>query len=217
MTGTAIIAAIAPRAPGIATGTIIGPATVTSTVITGAIAGDIRPMARAMPSRTVINRACGRTICATATASDRTAPDTTAVTERTRSMFSKFTTTLMAGAFALASVAAPTEVRAGNDTGKIVAGLAVGAIIGAAIASQSKKRRHNDGYVSRQHHDAYGRGYHRGHQRGHHRGHQRGYQRHDGYGHHRVNLPNACRVHKGHRSGYSGRCLGGYNYSHARL
>lgn len=55
-------------------------------------------------------------------------------------MFSKFTTTLMAGAFALASVAAPTEVRAGNDTGKIVAGFAVGAIIGAAIASQSKKQ-----------------------------------------------------------------------------
>jgi hypothetical protein len=128
-------------------------------------------------------------------------------------MFTKLTATLLAGALALASATAPTEVRAGNDTGKIVAGLAVGAIIGAAIANNNKKRRHNDGYVSRRSHDTYGRA----HNRGHHRSHNRGYKRHKGYGHRRVNLPGACRVHKGHRSGYSGRCLSGYNYSYAAL
>lgn len=124
-------------------------------------------------------------------------------------MLTKFTTIVMAGALAFASALTPTQARAGNDTGKIVAGIAVGAIIGAALASNSKKRKDRGGHVSRRHHDAYGNGYHRGH--------KRGYKRHKGHGQRHVNLPGACRVQKGHRAGYSGRCLGGYNYSHASL
>ncbi|MGR3462169.1 MAG: hypothetical protein ACU0AX_09790 [Roseovarius sp.] len=122
-------------------------------------------------------------------------------------MFTKFTAALMAGALALASAAAPTEVRAGNDTGKIVAGLAIGAIIGAAIANDNKKRRYDDGYVSRQGYDAYG--YSSNQDR------HRGYNR--GYGSRRVSLPGACRVYNGYRSGYSGRCLSGYNYGYDAL
>lgn len=133
-------------------------------------------------------------------------------------MFTRFTMSLMAGALALASTLTPTEVRAGNDAAKVIAGIAVGAIIGAAIVNNEKKRRHHGGHVSRGHHDGYG-----GHKAGHYRGHDRGYDRHrghdrhHGYGHRRVNLPNACRVHKGHRSGYSGNCLGSYNYTYAAL
>ena len=121
-------------------------------------------------------------------------------------MFTKFTTTLMAGALALSTVATPTEVRAGSEARNIIAGLAVGAIVGAVIASKSnKKNKHRSGHVSRRHHDAYGGGQHRGH------------KGHNSYRHKRVTLPGACRVHKGHRSGYSGRCLRGYDYSYAAL
>jgi len=147
-------------------------------------------------------------------------------------MFTKLTTTLMVGALALATTITPTQVRADNDAAKIIGGLAIGAIIGAAIADNNDNRRHNRGHVSRRHHDAYDvygrgnhrshkRGHHRSHKRGHYRGHDRGYHRghrgHDGYKHRRVNLPGACRVHKGHRSGYSGRCLGRHNYSYSAL
>lgn len=130
-------------------------------------------------------------------------------------MFTKLTTTLMAGALALASATTPTELRAGNDAGKVIAGLAVGAIIGAAIASNNKKRHHGGGHVSRG--NVYDDGHNRGHNRGHARGHNRGYGHDSGYRQKRVNLPGACRVHKGHRSGYSGRCLSGYNYSYSAL
>jgi len=122
-------------------------------------------------------------------------------------MFTKLTTTVMAGALALASAAAPTEVRAGSEARNIIAGLAVGAIVGAAIASQSnKKTKHRGGHhVSRGHNDGYHDGYHRGH------------KNLGGYRHKRVNLPGACRVRNGHRSGYSGRCLRGYNYGRAAI
>ena len=90
-------------------------------------------------------------------------------------MFTKFTTTLMAGALALASAATPTELRAGNDTGKIVAGIAVGAIIGAAIASNNKTHQNHGGQVSRGRHDAYDGGYQRGYNGGYSGGHQRGH------------------------------------------
>lgn len=132
-------------------------------------------------------------------------------------MFSKLTMTFMAGAFALASAVTPTEVRAGNDAGKVIAGIAVGAIIGAAIASNTKKRKHQGGHVSRGHQDVYGGGYERVHSGGHNRGHNKGYKGHDGYGQRSVNLPGACRIYNGHRSGYSGRCLGRYNYTYAAL
>ncbi|MET4101557.1 putative membrane protein [Roseovarius sp. MBR-78] len=116
-------------------------------------------------------------------------------------MFTRLTTTLMASAFALASVAAPTQVRADNDAGKVIAGLAVGAIIGAAIASDNGRDRHGGGYRN----SSYD-------------GHDRGYQGHDSYGpERRVNLPGACRVHSNYRSGYSGRCLNGYNYGYSAL
>ena len=130
-------------------------------------------------------------------------------------MFTKLTTTVMAGALALASAATPTEVRAGSEARNIIAGLAVGAIVGAAIASQSnKKTKHRGGrHVSRGHHNGYHAGYPDAYGGGQHRGHKN----RRGYRDKHVNLPGACRVHKGHRSGYSGRCLSGYNYSHAAM
>ena len=128
-------------------------------------------------------------------------------------MFAKLTTTLMAGALVLASATAPTEARAGNDAGKVIAGIAVGALIGAAIASNNKKRHRNQGYVSRNQQPVYDRGHDRGYRSGNHRGY--GYD--NGYRQQRVNLPGACRVYRGNRAGYSGRCLSGYNYSYAAM
>lgn len=132
-------------------------------------------------------------------------------------MLTKLILTLLAGAFALVSATAPAEARSGRDNRNLIAGLAVGAIIGAAIASNNKKRKHQGGHVSRGHQDAYRSGHHRGHRGGHAGDHNRGYGHDDGYRGKRVNLPGACRVHKGHSAGYSGRCLGGYNFGHSAL
>lgn len=77
-------------------------------------------------------------------------------------MFTRLTTTLMAGALVLASFAAPTQAHAGNDAGKVIAGLAVGAIIGAAIVGNNKHDRHDGRYVSRGY-QSHGGGYARGH------------------------------------------------------
>ena len=114
--------------------------------------------------------------------------------------YKSFISTVLAAALALSTLSA-APARAGSDTGKIVAGVAVGAILGAAIASNNN-RQHRGGHVSRKHHDPYGGGHHRGYK---------------GHGYKRTNLPGACRVHRGHRSGYSGRCLSGYNYSYSAL
>lgn len=133
-------------------------------------------------------------------------------------MFRKLTTILMAGALAFASATAPTGARAGNDAGKVIAGIAVGAIIGAAIASNNKNRHRNQGYVSRNQQPVYGRGYHRGYRGRDYRGHgDRGYGHDNGYRQQRVNLPGACRVYRGNRAGYSGRCLSDYNYSYSAM
>lgn len=138
-------------------------------------------------------------------------------------MLTKLTTILMAGVLVFASVTAPTEARAGNDAGKVIAGIAVGAIIGAAIVSNNKKQHRNQGYVSRNQQPVYDRGYDRSYRGDNGRGHNKGYRGNNnrgydnGYRQQRVNLPGACRVHSGHRSGYSGRCLSGYNYGHAAL
>ena len=122
-------------------------------------------------------------------------------------MFTKLTTTLMAGALALTSLTAPTELRAGNDTGKIIGGLAIGAVLGAVIANEIKDRKDRRKHGARRQSDAYSATRHRSYG-----DRRRDHGRHDGYGQRRVKLPGACRVHRGHRSGYSGRCLRGYDY-----
>ena len=130
-------------------------------------------------------------------------------------MFTKLTTTLMAGALALTSLTAPTELRAGNDTGKIIGGLAIGAVLGAVIANEIEDRKDSRNHGARRHTDAYSANHRRSYGTRDHRGGRnlyRGRGRHDGYGQRRVKLPGACRVQSGHRSGYSGRCLRGYEY-----
>jgi hypothetical protein len=137
-------------------------------------------------------------------------------------MFTKFTTTLLVGALALATMITPTQLRAGDDTARIIGGLAIGALIGAAIAGDNDNRRRDRGHVSRRQHDVndvYRRGSYRNGDRGYYRGPQRGhnrrYRRHDTYGHQRrVTVPRACRVQGGHRSGYSRHCPGRHNYNH---
>lgn len=117
-------------------------------------------------------------------------------------MFTRLTTALMAGALALASATTPTGVRAANDTGKIIGGLAIGAILGAVIANEIKDRKDDrkkaykrtapHGNVATRHlYDDRGRA-------DRHRGYQRKRGRHDGYGQRRVRLPGACRVGNGH-------------------
>jgi len=119
-------------------------------------------------------------------------------------MFTKFTSLLTAGALALGTGMA-TPASADDDTAEIFGALIAGGVIGALIANDTNKHRNRGHHVSRGHHDD---GYRGGHSRGHDKG----------YGHgKRVNLPGACRVHSGHRSGYSGDCLRGYNYDHAAL
>jgi len=116
-------------------------------------------------------------------------------------VLTKFTTVLTATALALGTATA-TPVRADNDAAKIIGGLVVGGLIGAAIANDSNKNRHRGHHVSRGHHDGYGTRQHKGH----------GYRQER-----RVNLPGACRVYSGHRSGYSGHCLREHAYGHASM
>jgi hypothetical protein len=128
-------------------------------------------------------------------------------------MFSKVTSTLMIGALALTTaMSTPALARDRSDNRNLAVGIALGAIVGAAIASNSKQNN-NDGYrgnvssrdYDRQNYNSRERGYNNN--RG---GHGNTYGRAQ-----RVNLPGACRVYAGNRAGYSGRCLsqryGSYN------
>src|SRR6056297_968466 len=108
-------------------------------------------------------------------------------------MFSRITTILTAATLSLGTAFAdPALARDRSDNANLLGGLIIGGLIGAAIANDN-----NDN-------DRHGRG----HGRGHHKDYRHGK---------RVNLPGACRVYNGHRSGYSGRCLRGYDYGHAAL
>lgn len=120
-------------------------------------------------------------------------------------MFRKLTSIVMIGALALSAAAtSPAFARDRSDNGNLIAGLAIGAIVGAALANtnnNNSRRDNRDGYVSRGYvGDAYGgnRGIVGDHDRG----------RGNGFGYGRpAALPGACRVYAGNRSGYSGRCL----------
>ncbi len=118
-------------------------------------------------------------------------------------MFTKLTSILTVGALALSTTMA-TPVRADDDAAKIIGGLIVGGLIGAAIANDSHNSKRSGHHVSR------------GHDRGPSRGHDTSYRYDNGHAK-RVNLPGNCRVHSGHRSGYSGRCLNDYDYSYSAL
>jgi len=108
-------------------------------------------------------------------------------------MFRRITTILTAATLSLGTAFAdPALARDRSDNANLLGGLIIGGLIGAAIANDN-----NDN-------DRHGRG----HGRGHHKDYRHGK---------RVNLPGACRVYNGHRSGYSGRCLRGYDYGHAAL
>lgn len=129
-------------------------------------------------------------------------------------MFTRIIASLMAGALVLTTITvSPAMARDRSDNRNLIAGLAIGAIVGAAIASNSRNR--NGGNVSRGYvGDAYPYG--RGDDDG------RGYVYAPGhgnaYGHgRRVDLPAACRVYNGNRSGYSGRCLDRSYRGHAAL
>jgi len=105
----------------------------------------------------------------------------------------------MIGALALTTITArPAIARDASDNRNLIAGLALGAIVGAAIASNTKSQRNNGGgYVSQGYAgDPYGRDREFGGRGG------NGYD----YARH-VTLPAACRVYSGNRAGYSGRCL----------
>ena len=139
-------------------------------------------------------------------------------------MFSKITSALTIGALALTTaMSTPALARDRSDNRNLAVGIALGAIVGAAIASNNKQQnnggyRDNGGYSggyqdNRTYRDYDGRNY-KGHDRGYdksygHRGHDSGRGRYDrNYGRaQRVNLPGACRVYAGNRAGYSGRCL----------
>lgn len=118
-------------------------------------------------------------------------------------MFRKLTLTMMIGVLALSLVATgPAAARDRSDNGNLIAGLAIGAIVGAVIASNTKSRRDNQsGYVSQgSFDDPYLPGWRN----------DRGYDRVGGnrYEYARpASLPAVCRVYAGNRSGYSGRCL----------
>ncbi len=123
-------------------------------------------------------------------------------------MFRKLTSLLMIGALALSAAAtSPASARDRSDNGNLIAGLAIGAIVGAALANNNNNNNNNsrrdnrDGYVSRGY---AGNPYERNqvivgdHNRG----------RADSFNYRRpAALPGACRVYAGNRSGYSGRCL----------
>jgi len=123
-------------------------------------------------------------------------------------MFTRITAIVTAATLSLGTgFADPALARDRSDNANLLGGLIVGGLIGAAIANDNNDNdRHGRGHVSRGHND----GHHGG--RGHGRGHDKS------YGHaKRISLPGKCRVYNGHRSGYSGRCLRGYNYDHAAL
>ncbi|MBC7179036.1 MAG: hypothetical protein H5U14_02915 [Roseovarius sp.] len=143
-------------------------------------------------------------------------------------MFSKITSALMIGALALTTaMSTPALARDRSDNRNLAVGIALGAIVGAAIASNNKQQnnggyRDNGGYQNNRTYRDYDGRNHKGDDRGYdksygHRGHDNG---RGGYGNNygraqRVNLPGACRVYAGNRAGYSGRCLsqryGSYN------
>lgn len=131
-------------------------------------------------------------------------------------MFSKLTSIMMIAALAVGGATAnPASARDRSDNGNLIAGLAIGAIVGAAIASNSKSRRDDrNGYVARNYDaDPYRdtRRYHGDDDREH--------RRHDrGHDYARpAALPGACRVYAGDRSGYSGRCLSRNYQSYSAL
>lgn len=130
-------------------------------------------------------------------------------------MFTRITTILTAATLSLGTAFAdPALARDRSDNANLLGGLIVGGLIGATIANDNNNNdRHDRGQVTRGHRDGYDV------RTGHGRGHDKGYGHNKrGYGHNkRVNLPGACRVYNGHRSGYSGRCLRGYDYGHAAL
>lgn len=118
-------------------------------------------------------------------------------------MFRKLTSLIMTVALAAGTAAtSPASARDRSDNRNLIAGLAIGAIVGAVIANNTNSRRDDrGGYVSREYvGDPYGetRRYRGDDDR----------RRGNGYGYGRpAALPRACRVHAGDRSGYSGRCL----------
>lgn len=120
-------------------------------------------------------------------------------------MFTKVTSALMIGALTLiTAMSTPAVARDRSDNRNLAVGLALGAIVGAAIASNNKQRN-NDAYrgnvTSR---DYSGHSYNSLDRR--YKDHGGGYG--NAYGRaQRVNLPGACRVYAGNRAGYSGRCL----------
>ena len=129
-------------------------------------------------------------------------------------MFRKITTALIIGAVALTTATAtPALARDRSDNRNLAVGIALGAIVGAAIASNSKQKN-NDGYRDNgSYRDYDGRNYSTRDRR-----HDKAYNDHrydngrGGYSKNygkaqRVNLPGACRVYAGNRAGYSGRCL----------
>jgi hypothetical protein len=112
--------------------------------------------------------------------------------------------------------AAPVEARDRGETATVAAGVAVLALVAAAIAK--RKRQDQLDVVARDqgHHGRPEARYHdRGYQAVHRpasRGHDAGYRQSG-----RVQLPGACRVQNAQRAGYSGRCLQRYDYGHAAL
>ena len=142
--------------------------------------------------------ATARVTTATSIASNVASPG------KERKMFTRLTSILMIGALALTTVTVtPAMARDRSDNRNLIAGLALGAIVGAVIASNTKSRnRGHGGHVSQ--------GY---------VGNPYGHSRGIGGGHNYARpaaLPGACRVYAGNRSGYSGRCLSrSYHAYHA--
>ena len=140
-------------------------------------------------------------------------------------MHRKVIALIIGSAMAMTSLtAAPAKARDRSETVAIVAGVAALALASAALAKRNNLDN-RDRVARDRHEDVAHRDGFRGLARDPHRkrGHdaQRRRIRHghdDGYrSNRRVNLPNACRVHNGQRTGYSGRCLKRYDYGRAAL
>lgn len=133
-------------------------------------------------------------------------------------MHRTFIALITASAMALTSLdAAPAAARDRGKTAPVVAGVALFALLAAAVAE--RKRHDQRDIVARAdtgYHDRVAPR-HQGH--GSSRSHRRVRRRHeDGYRHsRRVRLPGDCRVRKGRRFGYSGRCLNRYDYGREAL